>query len=190
MLASKRRWDAAAYKLAGYIVKPSVTSHGESGCGIRIKHRSTKILSVKMQFSQDHEAVLGTKHFKATPVKAMVQETLLKNSQDYLAACKLLQPNFPMPAFSAAYEGLSQLCHALYEHYDVQVGTDSAMQVICRELGMNDSDRSFIRATQERRSETSYQYPAPSALTYGTKTLIRLVETYTPIARNILNLPS
>jgi len=130
-----------------------------------------------MQFSQNHNEVLDTNSFKAMSAKAMVQETLLKNSQDYLAACKLLQPSFPMPAFSAAYEGLSQLCHALYEHYDVQVGTDSAMQVICRELGMNDSDRSFIRTMQERRSQTSYQYPDPSALTYGTKTLIRLVET-------------
>lgn len=143
-----------------------------------------------MRFSQEHDYVPGTKYFKATPVKAMVQETLLKNSQDYLAACKLLQPSFPMPAFSAAYEGLSQLCHALYEHYDVQVGTDSAMQVVCRELGMNDSDRSFVRTMQERRSQTSYRYPDPSALTYETKTLIRLVETYIPITRDILNLPS
>lgn len=140
-----------------------------------------------MKFSQEHEAVLDTMSFKATPVMAMVQETLLKNSQDYLAACKLLQPCFPMPAFSAAYEGFSQLCHALYEHYDVQVGTDSAMQVVCRELGMKDSDRSFVRAMQERRSQTSYQYPDPSALVYETETLIRLVETYVPIARDILN---
>jgi hypothetical protein len=143
-----------------------------------------------MQFSQEHQEVSGTKCFKAAPVKAMVQETLLKNSQDYLAACKLLRPCLPMPAFSAAYEGLSQLCHALYEHYDVQVGTDSAMQVVCRELGMNDSDRSFVRTIQERRSQTSYQYPDPSALTYETKTLIHLVETYIPLARDILNLPS
>jgi hypothetical protein len=143
-----------------------------------------------MQFSQEHDNVLGTKYFNATPVKGMVQEILLKNAQDYLAACQLLQPYFPMPAFSAAYEGFSQLCHALYERYDVQVGTDSAMQVVCRELGMSDSDRSFVRSMLERRSQTSYQYPAPSALTHGTKTLIRLVETYVPIARDILNLPN
>lgn len=167
-----------------------MTSHGDSGRGIRIKRRSTKILGVKMQFSQAHDAVVGAKSFTATSGNAIAPETLLKNSQDYLAACKLLQPCFPLPAFSAVYEGFSQLCHALYEHYDVQVGTDSAMQVVCREIGMNDSDRSFIRAMQERRSQTSYQYPDPSALTYGTKTLIRLVETYTPIARDILNLPS
>jgi len=137
--------------------------------------------------SQEHEAVLGTKSVKASPVIAVSQEVLLQNSQDYLAACKLLQPCFPMPAFSAAYEGLSQLCHALYKHYDVQVGTDSAMQVVCRELGMNDSDRSFVRTMQERRSQTSYQYPDPSALAYGTETLIRLVETYVPVARRLLN---
>lgn len=141
-----------------------------------------------MQISQEHEAVLDTTFFKATPAKAMVQETLLKNSQDYLAACKLLQPCFPMPAFSAAYKGFSQLCHALYEHYNVQVGTDSAMQVVCRELGMNDSDRSFVRTMQERRSQTSYKYPDASVLTSGTETLIRLIETYTPVARDILKL--
>jgi hypothetical protein len=143
-----------------------------------------------MQFFQEHEAVLDTKFVDATPAMAALQEVLLKNSQDYLAACKLLQPCFHMPAFSAAYEGFSQLCHALYEHYDVQVGTDSAMQVVCRELGMNDSDRSFVRTMQERRSQTSYQYPDPSAVVYGTETLIRLVETYVPIARHILNLAS
>jgi len=141
-----------------------------------------------MQSSQEHETVLDMTSFKATPAKAMVQETLLKNSQDYLAACKLSQPCFPMPAFSAAYESFSQLCHALYEHYDVQVGTDSAMQVVCRELGMNDSDRSFVHTMQERRSQTSYQYPDPSVLTSGTETLIRLIETYTPEARGILKL--
>ena len=140
-----------------------------------------------MQFTQEYETALNTKSFKATPVKAVVQEALLKNAQDYLAACKLLQPTLPLPAFSAAFEGLSQLCHALYEHYDVQVGTDSAMQVVCRELGMNESDRSFVRTMQERRSETSYQYPDPSAVVYGTETLIRVVETYVPIARKLLN---
>ena len=143
-----------------------------------------------MKSSQEHEAVLGTKSVKAAPVMVVPHEVLLKNSQDYLAACKLLQPCFPMPAFSAAYEALSQLCHALYEHYDVQVGTDSAMQVVCRELGMNDSDRSFVRTMQERRSQTSYRYPDPSALTFRTKTLVRLVEIYIPMARDILNLPS
>lgn len=140
-----------------------------------------------MQFSQENVTVLDTKSFEATPEKAVVQDALQKNSQDYLAACKLLQPCFPLPAFSAAYEALSQLCHALYEHYNVQVGTDSAMQVICRELGMNDSDRSFVRTMQEQRSKTSYQYPDPSTLTYGTETLIRLVETYLPIAQKLLN---
>ena len=140
-----------------------------------------------MQFSQEHEAVLDMTSFKAMPAKAMVQETLLKNSHDYLAACKRLQPCFPMPAFSAVYEGFSQLCHALYEHYNVQVGTDSAVQVVCRELGMSDSDRSFVHTMQERRSQTSYQYPDPSTLTYGTDTLIRLVETYVPIAQKLLN---
>lgn len=142
-----------------------------------------------MQFSQEHEAVLDMTSFKTTPAEAMAQETLLNNSQDYLAACKLLQPCFPMPAFSAAHEGLSQLCHALYEHHDVQVGTDSAMQVVCRELGMSDSDRSFVRTMQERRSQTSYKYPDASVLTSGTKTLIRLIETYIPVARGILKLP-
>lgn len=140
-----------------------------------------------MQMSEEYEAVLGTKSVKAMSVIAVPQGVLLQNSHDYLAACKLLQPRFPMPAFSAAYEGLSQLCHALYEHYDVQVGTDSAMQVVCRELGMNDSDRSFVRTMQEQRSQTSYQYPDPSTLTYGTETLIRLVETYVPVARRLLN---
>lgn len=141
-----------------------------------------------MQSSQEHETVLDTTSFKAMPEKAVVQDALLKNSQDYLAACKLLQPCFPMPAFSAAYEGFSQLCHALYEHYDVQVGTDSEMQVVCRELGMNDSDRWFVRTMQEQRSQTSYQYPDSSALVYGTETLIRLVKTYVPVARDILKL--
>ena len=140
-----------------------------------------------MQFFQEHEAVLDTKSVEATPAMAAPQEVLLKNSQDYLAACKFLQPRFPLPSFSAAYEGLSQLCHALYEHYDVQVGTDSAMQVVCRELGMNEADRSFVRTMQEQRSKTSYQYPDPSAVVYGTETLIRLVETYVPIARKLLN---
>lgn len=143
-----------------------------------------------MQFTQEYNAAHDTKSADAPAAIATLWEVLLKNSQNYLDACKLLQPCFPMPAFSAAYEALSQLCHALYEHYDVQAGTDSAMQVVCRELGMNDSDRSFVRTMQERRNRTSYQYPDPPALPDGIRTLVRLVETYVPIARDILYLQS
>lgn len=142
-----------------------------------------------MQLSQDSKNLVNKNFFAVAPVPTEVTEALLKNAQDHLAACKLLQAHLPIPAFSVAFESLSQLCEALCEHYDVQVKTNTAIPAICRELGMNSSDRSLVSTIDERRNLTSYQPPSPAVLRYETEILIRLLETYIPIAYRTLKLP-
>jgi actin-related protein len=145
-----------------------------------------------MQRPHEYEDLITKKFFKAVPATAGASDAFLKNAQDYLHACKLLQEGFPVPAFSLAYDGLSQLFQAIFSHYEVQVKPSlrsSATQVICRELGMNISDQCFVSTIHERRNQTSYQSPFPPALPYEIENLVRILETYIPKAYKVLNRP-
>lgn len=145
-----------------------------------------------MQRPQEYEDLITKKYFKAAPATAGAADAFLKNAQNYLHACKLLQEGFPMSAFSLAYDGLSQLFQAIFEHYQVQVKPshrNSATQVICRELGMNISDQCFVSAIHERRHETSYQSPFPPLYPNEIENLVRILEMYIPKAYKVLNRP-
>jgi len=145
-----------------------------------------------MQRPAEYENLISKQFFTEKPAFPGATEALLQNAQDHLAAFKQLSASsLTMPAFTAAYKGLSQLFRTMFEYREVRPIEDcwsTATLVVCRDLGMNVAEQCFVSVLHDARLPTSRNSSFPSASPDEIRKLANLLEKYIPAAYRLMYL--
>lgn len=139
----------------------------------------------------DYETLISKQFFRQELALPGATEALLSNARDHLTASKLLSAlGFITPSFTAAYEGLSQLFRAMFEHREVRPIDGcwtSATQVVCRDLGMNVAEQCFVSVLHDMKKPTSRNSSFPSASVEETRKVADILEKYLPVAQGLMH---
>jgi hypothetical protein len=141
----------------------------------------------------EYDNLIRLNVFSEQPATAGALQAYLRNAQGYLAAAKQLDSaQVSMPVFSMAYEGFFQLVQAVLEFYEVRIkdaGRSTAIQRVCSDLKMRETEFALVTKAHTRRNGTSYVSPFPPVSKAEAQSLVAILEKYIVVAHQMTGVP-
>lgn len=140
-----------------------------------------------MQRPTEYETLISKGFFEHAPATPGAAHALLEGVREHLSAYELLtEAGWTAAAFGVAYDGVSLLFQAMFEHYEVRAPGDlrtAGTYVMSRSLDMHTAELCLIARMHDRRHLLSTECPFPPPTPDEGQALAKLIRKYLPIVR-------
>jgi hypothetical protein len=145
-----------------------------------------------MQRPTEYETLISKGFFENAPATPGAAQALLESAQEHLDAYELLtQAGLTGAAFGAAYDGLSILFQAMFEHYEVRAPDElrtAGTYVMSRTMDLHPAELCLIARMHDRRHQLSTECPFPPATQDEGQALATLIKKYLPVVHATVGL--